>query len=167
MGASVGIVLNESDKKRLTQSLRNLSLDLQGKEAIRILSSASLPIRKAAKSRAKSKIKPNSGFSYKRNGSTYEILPGTIEKSIGNIILRKARVPMIDVGYRARGKYNGWFAHFVDAGTSQRKIIKTGANRGSISPRNIMQHGESSIPATEQRITKAINRIIKKHNSKN
>lgn len=49
------------------------------------------------------------------------IEPGNLRKSIGTITGKKGRSrvnPTIYVGPRAKGKYDGWYGHFVDEGTA-------------------------------------------------
>lgn len=163
----VGASVDKTDLAKLAKQLDRLSLKKQEKELRRILASASLPIRKRSKSKAKRVISANSGHTFTRKGTKYKIEPRTIEKSIGVINLKKARVPAIDVGYRTKGTYNGWFAHFVDAGTENRSTLRgyatgTGADRGRIKPHNIMQAGISKIPQAEQKIKKDVVRVIKR-----
>ena len=152
--------VDRADIAKLRQQLAKLSLKRQQQVLTQILANASLPMRKAAKARAKQVVKPNKGFSFTRGYTTYDIKPKTIEKSIGVITLNKARVPAIDVGYRTKGVYNGWFAHFVDEGTATR-ATKKGAKRGQINSNNIMAAGEAGIPAAEIKIKSDIVKKIK------
>ena len=147
----VGVEVDKATLRKLHKQLDKISLKKQDKALLQILATSSLPIRKAAKAKAKSVVKSNSGFTYTRRGTTYQILPGTIEKSIGAIKLKRAPVPMVDVGYRRKGKYDGWFAHYVDQGT-----------KSGIAPRNIMQTGKIGIGATEIKIKKDVLRLIKR-----
>ena len=161
----VGAEVDKASLLKLKKQLDKLSMKKQEKALMSILSTSSLPIRKAAKAKAKQEIKPNKGFDFNVEKKEYNILPHTIEKSIGVIKLKKARVPAIDVGYRTKGRYNGWFAHFVDSGTANRKIKygkRRGANTGSIEPHNIMEAGKTGIPLSEKKIKKDILRMIKR-----
>ena len=159
----ISVKTNKSDFAELRRILDRMSLEDSDKQILRIMGNASLPIRKAAKRKARAKIKANNGFTFTRKGTTYEIEPRTIEKSIGNIPLKRARAFMVDVGYRAGNrKYDGWFAHFVDAGTAKRET-KAGANRGSIEPQNIMQAGIKGIPKTQAKLNKEILKFIRKN----
>lgn len=44
------------------------------------------------------------------------ILPGNLKKSLGLITATKSENPTIVVGARAKGKFDGWYAHFVSEG---------------------------------------------------
>lgn len=161
MGKPFAIIeLDKQSAKKVARKLKNVNLKMEDKELLRLLRLSSLPIRKAAKQRAKQVVKANNGFKFTRKGTKYTILPGTIEKSIKSMPLKKAKVPVVDVGYSARGKYDGWFAQFVDAGTINRKSKK--GDRGSIQPRNIMSAGESKIPEAQSRLVKLVNKLLKK-----
>jgi hypothetical protein len=158
----VGETVDKKDLRKLVQQLDRLSLKNQDKELRRILASASLPIRKQTKAKAKRVISANNGSVFTRNGVNYNIDPGTLAKSIGVIHLKKSRIPAIAVGYKTKGKYNGWFAHFVDAGTAKRTTKGTKANRGSVGSRNIMETGISKLPQVDQRIKKGVLRVLKR-----
>lgn len=54
---------------------------------------------------------------------------GTLKKSIGTITGRKGRAkenPTVYVGPRAKGKFDGWYGHFVEAGVN---VYNTGFKR--------------------------------------
>ena len=169
-GRGRGLVTFEPTRESLMaakKALDKVSLKLGQREQISILKRASFPIRKRAKQKAKRVIGMNRGmkFTRKRSKTEYDIPQGTLEKSIGTIELRQARVPVVDVGYRAgRGKYDGWFAHFVDEGTANRETKYPKAYRGRIEPHNIMEAGLTKMPQARARIEKEINRMIKRLN---
>jgi hypothetical protein len=93
-------------------------------------------LRNVAKStvRAARGYAPVSKKSHVARGKT--IQPGTLKKSIGNITGRKGSAkinPTIYVGPRAKGRYNGWYGHFVETGVNVyrkgfKRIHKRGAN---------------------------------------
>jgi hypothetical protein len=152
----------------LKNKLKTLNISQQQKLATGMLSRASLPIRKAAKRGALAKVNPKKKrFIMTRGSSKYIIEPRTLERSIGVIYLRRAHLAMVDVGYRRRGKYDGWFALFVDAGTDYRSTKRTrgggqGAYRGFIEPRNIMEDGIKGMAQAEQKLRKEVAKLIKK-----
>jgi HK97 gp10 family phage protein len=61
---------------------------------------------------------PVSSKKHKARGKLIE--PGNLKKSLGNIT-GKQNDPTIYVGARAKGSFNGWYAHFVERGTNKYK----------------------------------------------
>jgi hypothetical protein len=159
---SIKMDISQNDLNRISKNFRDLS-DLKKRNVIKkFLVKAAKPIIEVAKNEAKTKIQNTETFTFKRKGTVYTIKPQTIMKSIGVINHNKSSVPMVSVGYRTKGTYDGWFAHFIDAGTKVRKSKRKGkaANRGQIEARNIMPKGENAIPTAKVIFEKEINKEL-------
>lgn len=175
--------VSKSDTERLSKMFLGLSDKTKTKHVITILKKAAKPILKITQDDARIKIKPNKGYVFNRKGTKYTIKSGTIAKSIGVIYNKKARVPMISVGYRAKDPYDGWFANWIDEGTNERyakrrRMIskstkrtkqfragilagtKSNPSRGAIEARNIMPTGRRGIGAAEEIFRKELNKLL-------
>lgn len=159
---AVSAKISVEGMEELKKTLSKLDLKKHDKELIRILKNSAKPVIKAAQSEASAKIKNTKTFIFKRKGTKYTILPGTIRKSIGVLSLKRVKNMAIYVGYRAKSPYDAWFAHYVDAGTPERQD-KKGAKRGKIAPRNIMKAGENGLPLVDAQLKKEIEKLIKKY----
>jgi len=115
--------------KELQQKIKQLSNPKDKKrEVLRILRQAAKPTLRAARNYA-----PVSKKSHVARGK--RIPSGTLKKSIGNITGKRGLAkenPTIYVGPRTRGRYDGWYGHFVEAGVNvYRKGFKRKHTRGA------------------------------------
>jgi len=154
----MAVTINISGSKELKDALAKLDLSKHDKTINMLLRKSALPVIRGAKNKASQEIKSNRTFVITRKGTKYTILPGTIKNSIGIISTKKAAF-IINVGYRFKSPYDGWFAPYVDAGTEERKS-KKGASRGKIAPRNIMDGGREALPEVSVKLKKDIEKLI-------
>lgn len=91
------------------------------------------------------------------------IQPGNLKKSIGVIIGRRGQAkinPTVYVGPRAKGRYDGWYGHFVEEGVNiYRKGFKRKHKRGAndsaaISRTKGKHYMRKAYQLTEGKITK-------------
>jgi len=139
--------------KELQHKLRQLPDKVKKKHLIPVLKKAAHPYVQTGQ---KSDIVPKSArkhtVSGKRTKKTIE--PGNLRKSIGTIVGRKGQAkvnPTVYVGPRAKGRHDGWYGHFVDAGT-----------RKGISPVRYMRRIYESQSGIDDKTAKMVARVIQK-----
>jgi hypothetical protein len=149
------VKIDTVDAERVARLIKSMDLKQHDREIKKILKSSVQPITSAAKKSARSKYNKNKNtYEFERAGTKYIITPGHLAKAIGVLPLRKQSSFAVEIGYRASGKYDGWFGHFVDAGTKH------------IKGKNVMPDGQKGFPKTSARMMKAIVRLEKKILSK-
>lgn len=89
------------------------------RELLTILRSVAKPTLTAARNYA-----PVSKKSHVARGKV--IQSGTLKRSLGNITGKNKENPTIYVGPRAKGKFDGWYGHFVEKGVN---VYRTGFKR--------------------------------------
>ena len=102
----------------LSKKIKQLGNDKDKKrELLTILRHAARPTVRAAKSYAP--VRKGRAFSSLKTKKS--VIPGTLKKSIGLITGRKGASkinPTIYVCPRAKGSFDGWYSHFVEAGVN-------------------------------------------------
>lgn len=155
-----GVIIDNNELRQISKQFEGLSDLKKKRELDKILVKASKPIIKLSQSAVE--VNPeNKTFIFNRKGAKYVIRPNTMIKSIGAIKHNKSSFAQISVGYRAKKTYDGWFAHFVDAGTKLRRN-KKGAKRGELEGKNFMEKGEAGMPAAALIFEKELQRLIEK-----
>lgn len=140
--------------KKKIQSLANDKV--KRKEIQKILRLSAKSTVAAARVEAPKSDKPHTF----RGGKVFQ--PGNLKKSIKVAVLRRSRVPMVVVGPRSSGKYDGFYGRsFVIPGHRTR-------GGGSVAPVPFIKRGFEStkglvtakaVKATEKYIQKQINRL--------
>lgn len=87
----------------LQRKIKKLPEKAKKREVIKILRRSARPTIQAARDEAPKSAQPHT----LRGGKV--IQPGNLRKSIRVAVLRKSRVPMIVVGPRSSGKYDGFY----------------------------------------------------------
>jgi len=139
--------------EELQRKLKQVSDRVTKREILSLLRKMARPYVRTGRS---SGIVPISKHKHIVSGKrTRQVIePGNLRKSIGTITGRKGASkvnPTIYVGPRVKGKYDGWYGHFVDQGT------KTG-----ITPRNYMKKIYDRQTGIDEKTAKALAKHIQK-----